>query len=44
MIDVELTSGDESYDSDVSAEGLPTADLGYVLDDDTMLEIAERRR
>jgi hypothetical protein len=36
VIDVELTSGDESYDSNVSEEGLPTADLSYVIDDETM--------
>ena len=43
-IDVELTSGDDSYDSNISEQGLPDGDLNYVIDDDTMEQIAERRK
>jgi hypothetical protein len=42
-IEIELTSGDESHDSNISVEGLPEADLNYVIDYRMGKEIKKRR-
>jgi len=40
----ELTSGDEdSPDSDISEKGLPDADLNYLINDDVLNLIIDRR-
>ena len=42
---MELTSGDESEkDSNVSVDGVPDADLSFMIDDDIVAKIVERRR
>jgi hypothetical protein len=39
-----LTSGDEDTpDSDISEKGLPDADLNYLINDDVLNSIVERR-
>ena len=44
-LQIELSSGDESpVNSEVSEEGVPENELPFVIDDDIVVEIRERRK